>query len=337
MNKKLTVFSIILIIVGIIGSIYSGIASIPYFIDTYNKVEAEFNKEHIIYNKNIDINNLDISTLNDSTVIKQYNGNDIKIVVKGIYNENKYEVKEETKTIKLIEKNIEKERRYKIKKVKDLLDMAIENSMQEHNSVIIYVPNKVNINASTNYGELIIEDDILLNEVNLKTMNGYISLPRDIKSLDRLNIVSNGNIRLSMTELLGIKDVYIDANYIEIYSSDDDIFIEDIEKFIPNNINIISSNNNNIDINTNIPISKNLNIDSIYSDINLDIPIDRYKFKFNMRAHQIDLYNIKDRYNINNDLYQSKELKEIKGILNKELESLDKEYYINIKANNINM
>ncbi len=257
MNKKLTVFSIILIIVGIIGSIYSGIASIPYFIDTYNKVEAEFNKEHIIYNKNIDINNLYISTLNDSTVIKQYNG----------------------KTIKLIEKNIEKERKYKIKKVKDLLDIAIENSMQEHNSVIIYVPNKVNINASTNYGELIIEDDILLNEVNLKTMNGYIS----------------------------------------------------------QNINIISINNNNIDINTNIPISKNLNIDSIYSDINLDIPIDRYKFKFNMRAHQIDLYNIKDRYNINNDLYQSKELKEIKGILNKELESLDKEYYINIKANNINM
>lgn len=332
MNKKLTIFSIILIIVGIIGAICSGIASLPYIVDNVNKIREEVNKEHIIYNKNIDLNKIDISTINDRVTIKKHTGNDVKISVKGIYEEGKYEVNEDIKTLKINEKETT-ENYDKFGNLNELMSKFIENSLKEYYEVIVYVPNNIDISAYTKYGLLRIEDNIFLNEVKFKTVGGSISLPQKIKSLNKLDIISNGHIELSMGEIIGIKDINIVSNSTTIYSNDNDKFIDNIENYIPNNLNITSDYC--IDVTTDIPIANNLNITSYDLVDNLDIPINKYKFNFNVKANSIDLYNLRERYNLDNDIYNNKNINEINDLLNKNLESLEKEYNINIKANNI--
>lgn len=331
MNKKLTIFSIILIIVGIIGTICSGIASVPYFVDTANTIREEVNKEHIIYNKNIDINKIDISVINDGVTIKKHKGNDVKVSVKGIYENGKYEINEDLKTLKINEK--ETEYTYdKFKNLNELMNKFIENSLKEYSEVIVYVPNNIDIDAYTNYGALRIEDNILLNEVKFKTIDGSISLPKETKNLNKLDIISNGFIQLSMGELIGIKDVNIVSDSTTIYSNTNDKFIDNIENYIPNNLNISSDY---IDITTDIPVANNLNMIDYESDINLDIPINKYKFNFNIKANNIDFGNLKERYNLGNDFYNGENINEINGLIIKNLESLETEYKINIKANNI--
>ena len=49
MNKKLSIFAIVLIIVGLIGSIWSGFFSMPYFINKLQDFDKQVNKESIIY------------------------------------------------------------------------------------------------------------------------------------------------------------------------------------------------------------------------------------------------------------------------------------------------
>ena len=333
MNKKLTIFSIILIIVGIIGSICSGIASLPYFVDTVNKMREAVNKEHIIYNKNIDLNKIDISIINDRVTIKKHTGNDVKVSVKGIYEEGKYEVNEDIKTLKINEKET-KENYDKFDNLNELINKFIENSLRENSEVIIYVPNNIDISAYTNYGALRIEDNIFLNEVKFKTVDGSISLPQEVKSLNKLDIISNGHIQLSMGEITGIKDINIVSNSITIYSNANDKFIDNIESYIPNNLNISSDY---IDVTTDIPLANNLNITSYESVNSLDIPINKYKFNFNIKANSIDLYNLRERYNLDNDIYNDRNINEINDLLNKNLDSLEREYNINIKANNVNI
>lgn len=333
MNKKLTIFSIILIIIGIIGTIFSGIASVPYFVDTANKVKEEVNKEHIIYNKNIDLNKIDISTINDRITIKKHTGNDVKVSVKGIYEDGKYEVNEDIKTLKVNEKETE-DTYYKFKNLNELMSKFIENSFKEYSEVIVYVPNNIDISAYTKYGLLRIEDNIFLNEVKFKTVDGNISLPQEIKSLNKLDIISNGHIQLSMGEIIGIKDISIVSNSTTIYSNTNDKFIDNIENYIPNNLNITSDY---IDVTTDIPVANNLDITSYESVTNLDIPISKYKFNFNIKANNIDLYNLRERYNLDKDIYNDKNINEINDLLNKNSESLETEYNINIKSNNVNL
>ena len=55
MNKKLSIFAIVLIIVGLIGSIWSGFFSMPYFINKLQDFDKQVNKESIIYNDDLSI------------------------------------------------------------------------------------------------------------------------------------------------------------------------------------------------------------------------------------------------------------------------------------------
>ncbi len=103
-----------------------------------------------------------------------------------------------------------------------------------------------------------------------------------------------------MGEIIGIKDISIVSNSTTIYSNTNDKFIDNIESYIPNNLNITSDY---IDVTTDIPVANNLDITSYESVTNLDIPINKYKFNFNIKANSIDLYSLRERYNLDNDIY----------------------------------
>ena len=100
----------------------------------------------------------------------------------------------------------------------------------------------------------------------------------------------------------------------------------------PNKVTIKCNNvdNSNINIESNLPISKNLSIDGYKSEVNLNLPLDRYKFKFDVKAYEnIDLNEF-----LQGDLENEKDydLKEFKKTINKDLEN---EYKVNIQATNV--
>ncbi len=336
MNKKITIFSIILVIIGTIGTICSGIASIPYFIKTSSDIERELNKEYIIYNKEIDINKLNINTKDTNIVIRKHNKNNVIVSKTGNKDNLRYNIENKDNALSISENKSEDN--YKdIKNSNDFANYVFnEFYSQNTNNIVIYIPNDVDINTYTQNGILDIQDDIFLNDVTFKTLSGNISLPKEVKDLKKLDIKSKNYTQLSISELLGIKDIYISSNSVNIYSDDNDIFIDNKENYIPNNININQDSNDygNIDISTEIPIANNLNINAYKSNVSVDLPIDRYKINFNIKSLQrIDIDDLMQENKINeNDHLKYQDIKELNGNLNKHLDELKKEYKVNIKS-----
>lgn len=339
MNKKLSIFAIILVIIGGIGTVYSGIKTIPYFTNKAYEIKKEMDKEQTIYNEQIDINKLNIDTINGNVTIKKHNENSVKIIKKGIYSENNYTIENINKELTIREKELNRKYNYdlKINNLDDLIKLASSDFYEHNQNIVIYIPKDVDLNVSTKYGYLKVEDNVLLNNIAFKTINGHISLPKEVKNLNSLDIVSKYYVRVSMGELLGIENVNITSNSIEVYSSDDDIFIEDIEKYIPNNVNLnLESSINDysrVDITTEIPVANNVSINGYKSQVELNIPINKYKFNVDMKASE----NVDVEDSLDNDNSQNNIIREIKGLLNKNLELLEKEYKMNIKAQYINI
>ncbi len=336
MNKKITIFSISLIIIGIIGTICSGIASIPYFIKASSDIEKELNKEYIIYNKEVDINKLNINTKDTNIVIRKHNKNNVIVSKKGNKDNLRYNIENKDNAL-YISENESRDNYKDIRSSNDFANYVFnEFYSQNTNNIVIYIPNDVDINTYTQSGVLDIQDDIFLNDVTFKTLSGNISLPKKIKSLNKLDIKSKNYTQLSISELLGIKDIYISSNSVNVYSDDNDIFIDNKENYIPNNVNINQDSNDygNIDISTEIPIANNLNINAYKSNVSVDLPIDRYKINFNIKSlQQIDIDDLIQENKVNeNDNLKYQGIKELNGNLNKNLDQLEKEYKVNIKS-----
>lgn len=330
MNKKLSIFAIVLIIVGLIGSIWSGFFSMPYFINKLQDFDAQINEENIIYEKNIDITELNINTNSVNVKIMKSASNKVIVKTKGIYENIDIQVIDSNKilAIKEVDKNLAVK---KIKNIDDLTSKLLENTFSSHmNMVIIYVPNDINLNVRTEKGELMVEDDIFLNEFTFDTSNGFLSMSSEVKDLEKLNINSQNDVYLKLGEILGVKEVNIYCN--DVYIESDKSNLNEIEKYLPNKVTIKSNNldGSTINIESNLPVSKNLNIDGYKSDVNLNLPLDRYKFKFDINVYEnIDLNEFIQRYFNIEEVY---DLKEFKKTTNSDLEN---EYKINVKSANV--
>lgn len=344
MNKKLSIFAIILVIIGTIGTVWSGITTMPYLMDIALSAEKEINKEHTIYNEEINVNKLDIYTKSSNIIIKKHDKKNVIINRKGKSSYVRYDINNNDSAlfIKEIDRDIEK--REKIKDLDGLINLGIENIfLNDIQSIVVYVPNDVDINVVTEGGDLKIEDDVFLDSLVFKTYAGRISLPEKIKDLDSLKIISKQQVYLSMAELIGIKTVNILSSSINIYSDDKDIFIDDIEKYIPEKVNIDQSTNNGsnygININTDIPVAKDITINAYNSNVDLSLPIEKYKINFDIKSlEDIDLTGLIEKNIVNeNDSRVYQDTREIKGILNNQLINLENEYKVNVKSEYINI
>ena len=330
MNRKLSIFAIVLIIVGLIGTVWSGFFSMPYFINKLQDFDEQVNVENTIYEKSIDVDELNINTNYVNTKIVKSNTDKVVVKSKGLYENMDIQVKDNDKTlsVKEADKNLSMN---KIKSIDDFTSRFLENAFSNHmNMIIIYIPKDVNLKVTTKSGALIIENDIFLNEFSFDTSSGSLSLPSEVKNLNKLSISSQDYVSLQLGEILGIKEVDIYCG--NVYIESDKYNLEDIEKYLPNKVTIKCNNvdNSNINIESNLPISKNLSIDGYKSEVNLNLPLDRYKFKFNVKAYEnIDLNEF-----LQGDLENEKDydLKEFKKTINKDLEN---EYKVNIQATNV--
>lgn len=331
MNKKLSIFAIVLIIVGLIGSIWSGFFSMPYFINKLQDFDKQVNQENTIYKKSIDIDELNINTKYVNTRIIKSNTEEVEIKATGLYENMDIEINYNNKilSIKEISKDSGVE---KIKSIDDFTAKLLENTFSNHrNAIVIYVPKDINLNVTTESGDLIVEDDIFLNKFSFYTLSGSLSLPNEVKNLGKIDISSQSYLTLKLSEILGIKEVNIYCS--DLYIESDKYNLEDIETYLPEKVNIKSNNlgGNEISIESTLPISKNLSIEGYKSDVNLNLPLDLYKFKFDIEAYEsINLNQFLQDENINEEEY---DLKEFKKTINKDLEN---EYKINIQASNIN-
>lgn len=337
MNKKLSVFAIILIIVGLIGTIWSGINTMPYFMREISKAEQEAIKEETIYNESIeDTKKLTIYTTESNVTVKKNNENKIKVNKLGNVDYARYDVSNNDNNLSISEVESNKNYEFKILDFKELFNLGIKSLVSINNSgLIVYIPENVDLEVVTLYGNLNIDDNLSLNSILFKTSSGAISLPKKIKNIDKLQILSSSNIYLEVTELLGINSLDIECEYLNIYSNESYSFIENIEDYIPDNINITQYNGNEyegtIHISSNIPISKNLSINSANNHVYLDLPIESYKFNFDAKTS--------DYIELNYDLlYENtvpEKIKQIKGLINKDLEKMEKEYNINVKCRHL--
>lgn len=284
MNKKITIFAVILIVIGIVGTISSSIAAVPFATNYINKTIKKANEEVEIYEKKVDINKLDIDTKNMSVEIRKSNSDKIKIVQVGSYTDKTLTIENKDKVFSVKEND---ESQHLNIQVQGFGDAILSMINLGNNKIIIYVPNNVDIQADTKTGSLIVRDkDVLSSQIVFNTNQGELSLPKEVKHLEKLRLSSIGDINLKTSELLGINNVEVSTQgnvYLE--SLPNDIFIEDVESFIPESVNIISDRYSRmVYVESSIPISKKLNIENKTGEVHLNLPIDNYNMNFNLNS-----------------------------------------------------
>ncbi|AXU71298.1 TPA: DUF4097 family beta strand repeat-containing protein [Clostridioides difficile] len=356
MNKKLAIFAAVLLVIGIIGTTWSGILVMPSLINFGLEKEAEFKKENKLYQEKVNIDKLDIAVDNINVTIKKSSSEDVRVTTRGNNEFYKYNVTLKDKTLV-----VKGERKYenKIKKIKNfdqLLNTSI-NSMFSHDyrEIIIYVPNNVDINASSISSHLFVYDNVASNTITYKTSYGGFSraiTENKVNRLENLNLISNNNLHLSTKSILGVKNVNIESESLYISSENEDVFINNIEEYIPENVNIkekIGRNSNyesEFYLYSNMPIAKFLDIEVPNSKVRLDIPVNKYKFNCDIKSKEsIEEFNNDEEYDNDSYDYEHSEehsnkyrnTREIKGLLNKNLSNLEKEYTIKINSNSLEL
>lgn len=329
MNKKLTIFAVVLIAIGIIGTISSSIAAVPFATNYINECAKKASEEVKIYEKKVDVSKLDIETNNANVEVKKSDSDKLKIAQVGSFDKNTFTIENKDNTL-FIKEN-EQDRHINME-VQGFGDALINMMNLGENKIIIYVPNNVDIQASTKGGELILRDkDILQKQVFFTTEYGQIVLPKEIKNLENLTISSNGSINLKASEILGIKNINISTTSdVYLQSMPDDVFIENVENFIPDSFNIIATRYaGTINIESSIPLAKKLNIDNKNGITYLNLPTDYYNTEFNLNASQ----NI----NFEDENYKNKEpMKKFNGSLKQHKENEFK-YNVDVKSQEINI
>ncbi|HBG4643890.1 TPA: DUF4097 family beta strand repeat protein [Clostridioides difficile] len=356
MNKKLAIFAAVLLVIGIIGTTWSGILVMPSLINFGLEKEAELNKENKLYQEKVNIDKLDIAVDNINVMIRKSSNEDVRVTTRGNNEFYKYSVTLQDKT--LVVKG-ERKSENKIKKIRSfdhLLNTSI-NSMfsRDYREIRIYVPNNVDINASSISSYLFISDDVDSNNITYKTSSGGFSraiTENKVNRLENLNLISNSNLHLSTKSILGVKNVNIESESLDISSKDEGVFINNIEEYIPENVNIkekIGRNSNyesEFYLYSDMPIAKFLDIEVPNSKVRLDIPVNKYKFNCDIKSKEaIEEFNNDEEYDNDSYDYEHSEehsnkyrnTREIKGLLNKNLSNLEKEYTIKINSNSLEL
>jgi len=341
-NKIITSIGVVLVSIGVVGGVWSGIVAMPKMINNWEINQEKETKPEVIYNNqnqirklNIDANvsNVYIKKSNTQNVIVERCGNKSLSTVTVKNNNNELVIKEEqNSSINEIKPN----------NINNLVEIFLDNIFSsDYADIVIYLPEKVSANIKADYRGLVVVDDVLSNTLNYETSHGYISLLGDI-NLENLNIKSLGDISLRTDEINGIKNINITANTVHING---DSSTDDISK-IPENVIIKTTstyyNELGINLDTSIPIAKNVVIDSS-SMVSLNLPLVDYKFNFDINTSRGIKFEAADYEKYKNTFvgkYFEQSLtidenalpKELKGLINEELKDNSDEYSVKVNS-----
>ena len=342
-GKIVTGVGAILLTIGIIGSVFSGISSIPKIINNIQNAENNLNKEEILYKKQINLNKLNVNSKTSGVIIKKYDGQNIVVERNGNKNATTITYTENGNELTI---NEELNNNRLGKSIDDMVRYLVDRLyMSNFSNIIVYVPDNIDINVSTNNNDKLIVNDVNINNLNFNTSYGYISLNEN-SNINNLNIKSNGSIHLKLREVYCTNNLSINSNYVNIY---EDTIISDESK-IPESVKILTRKNyNNQDnssvvINTSLPIAKKLDITS-NETVKLNLPILDYKFNFDIKTSN-SIYIDKDsknkysgtsltKYlNLDDDKYKLNK-GTFEGLINEKPINNSIEYLVNIRSANV--
>lgn len=357
LNKRyITIAAIAMFVVGIVGSIWSMLYAMPGIEEYANDRRYEDSQEYNLYEKNIEIDKLVIDGAVSDINIKYHNKDTVLVTKKGISNNINYSISNEEKTLRILEEgknnvpsgfalsNYEPKDFVNIDSiVKDFLNSILS---EDTKSLTVYVPHRVDLVINKGWGSIDIDDGVFGSKMCLSSdnyLNAHnMSFSKEIRDLKELKITADELVTLSDSELLGIKNIEISSPSVDILYNINDEGNGEFETKIAENFTIRDGINNSdqigdVYIKSNIPISKNLTIEATSSKLDMEFPTDKYKFNYNIYSSQkepiVNYYGDADieQYEETDDGNKLPEVN-IKGIVNKDTEKLDKQYNVNAKV-----
>lgn len=315
----------------------------PKLINDAQSVQENLNQHEILYKGQIDLAKLNINSKTSNVIIKKYDGKDIIVERSGNKNLSTITTKEGAKELTV---NEELNNNNDLgKSIDDMVRYFVDELYTSNNSdITVYIPDNVDINVNTNNGGLYI-DNVNANNFNFKTQYGNISLNEN-SNINNLNIKSDGFVNLKAREVYCTDNLSIECTYVNIY---EDTIINNKSK-IPESVKILinkqysDNDNDSVVIDTNLPIAKNLDITS-NETVELNLPILDYKFNFDIKTSNcisfdndsVNKYlgtSLEKYFNFNDNEYTLSE-RSFKGLINEELINNPTEYFVNIRSSNV--
>ncbi|WP_024620618.1 hypothetical protein [Metaclostridioides mangenotii] len=99
MNKKISIVAIVMLVVGIIGTVWSFLYATPSISDFRAEKEYQANQEYNIYEEKEDINKLAINSYSTNITIKHHNKDSVLVTKKGVTNNLNYSISNKDKTL----------------------------------------------------------------------------------------------------------------------------------------------------------------------------------------------------------------------------------------------
>ncbi len=341
-NKIITSIGVVLLMIGIVGGVWSGIVAMPKIINDWQINQDKKNQPEVIYNNEKQITKLNIDANVSNVYIKKGNQPNVIIERSGDKSLSNVTVQNKNNELVINEEPIDSNNEIKTKNINSLVEIFLDNMFSSYKAdIVIYLPEKVNADIKTDYRGLIIEDDILLNTLNYETSSGYTSLLGNL-NLENLNIKSLSDISLRTDEINGIKNVNITANSVTINGVGTTL---DVSR-IPENLSIKTTSTYydewSANLNTNIPVAKKVVIDSS-SRVSLNLPLVDYKFNFDINASRGIKFEAENTEKYKNTFVgkyfeQTQSIdenalpKELKGLVNEELKNNSDEYSVKVNS-----
>ena len=320
-GKVVTTIGAILLTTGVIGGAYSGVVAFPKVMNNMQNAESNLNKEEVLYKGQIHLTKLNINAKDSDVKIRKYDGQNVIVERSGDKTVSTITAKVNGNELNITEEAINKNFG---KDIDDMVKYLVNQMYLSHQSEItVYVPNDIEINVNTDYGMLNIYDSDI-NNLNFNTSSGRIALNENCH-INNLNIKSDNFIQLQVRELYRLNNLNVECYSFGIYKQG----TVSNKSSIPENINIVTSgdfDNVVVDIDSNLPVAKNLKINS-NGDVELNLPIQDYKFNFDIKALNgisFDSDN-KDKFDKNN----------FNGVINENPKDNTSDYFVSIKGKSV--
>ena len=210
MNKKriVTGVGVVLLITGIVGSIWSGIEVMPKLINDAQAMQNNLNQQEVLYKGKIDLAKLNINSKVSNIIIKKYDGKDVIVERSGNKNLSTITTKESGSEL-TIDEEFNNNNSNLGKSIDDIVRYLVDELYTSHNSdITVYIPENIDINVNTNNGGLYI-NGVNANNLNFNTQYGNISLSEN-SNIKTLNIKSNSDISLKVREVYCIDNLSIE-------------------------------------------------------------------------------------------------------------------------------
>ena len=336
-GKIVTTIGAILLTTGVIGGVYSGVTAFPTLINNIVNSNNDLNKEEVLYKGQVNLTKLNINAKRSNVIIRKYDGQNVIVERSGDKTVSTITAKENGNELNINEEAINQNFGSNINDM--VKNFVNEMYSGQRSDITVYVPDNIKINVNTDNGSLNVYDSNI-NNLNFNTSIGSIALNEN-SHINNLNIKSEDFVQLQVRELYRVSNLNVECYSINIYEQDT---VSD-KSSMPENVNIVENGDCDeatlVDIDSNLPIAKNLEITS-NSNVGLNLPILDYKFNFDVKAlnsicfdsnskvkymgTSVDKY-LKDSYKLDKNNFN--------GLINENPKDNTSDYFVSIKGKSV--